>query len=132
MDYATEEEGLKIQIETLEQKLKPLNDRLRDLRLKKQEAVGEKIKLCHAGKDSFNPDELIFSAYSRCMCGSGVAYPKEIGMRGMWECGDVLLGKAIAKGQPGSKSHDGPWPFAFFEIKSENQPSANGATTRPV
>jgi hypothetical protein len=43
-----------------------------------------------------------------------------------WECSDLLKGEAL----PGTKHID---PITFRErwIKSENQPSANGQTTRP-
>lgn len=77
----------------------------------------------HEGQ-RFAADELTFAARSRCKCGLGLAYPNDTGMHGSWDCSGVLLG-AAAKDQP----HDS-LPFAFYEIKSENQPSANGATTR--
>ena len=80
---------------------------------------------------TYTDDELIYAATSRCPCGAGLAYPKNIGSRGSWDCSDILTGRAIPKDQPGSKMHGGPWPFVFYEVKSEQQPSANGATTRP-
>lgn len=79
--------------------------------------------------------ELRYAATVRCACGAGLAYFKgELATKPwtklQWDCADVLTGRAIPKGQPGSKIHSGPFPFVFFEIKSEDQPSANGRTTR--
>lgn len=72
---------------------------------------------------------MIYSATARCPCGAGLAY--ESGADS-WDCSDILTGRAIPSGQPGSKKHTVRLPFAFYEVKSENQPSANGATTRPT
>jgi hypothetical protein len=77
-------------------------------------------------KDKFSPDELRYAAISRCKCGAGLAYPKNSSPRGSWYCSAILTGQA----ERGS-SHDSSFPFAFYEIKSEDQPSANGQTTRP-
>lgn len=75
----------------------------------------------------FTPDELVYSARARCKgCGAGLAYPKNCGIRHYWDCSGVLTGKIQNPG----KEHI-QYPFAFYEIKSENQPSADGATTRP-
>ncbi len=73
----------------------------------------------------YAPEDLCFSATARCGCGAGLAYPKKSGMHGSWHCSAILLGAADK-----TQTHD-KLPFAFYEIKSENQPSANGATTRP-
>ena len=72
-------------------------------------------------------NRLTFAAYTRCMCGAGLAY-----RRGdkAWDCSDILLGLAIPSGRPGAVKHDDVYPFVFYEIKSENQPSAHGSTTR--
>lgn len=75
----------------------------------------------------FTPDELRFAAYDRCPCGAGVAYPKNlVDMRGNWYCSAILMGKADVKVE-----HTRPLTFMMYDIKSEDQPSANGATTRP-
>jgi hypothetical protein len=74
---------------------------------------------------------LIYAAYSRCPCGAGLAHREGVGPDGYWDCSDILLGKAVPKGEPGSVQHTAQLPFVFYEVKSENQPSANGATTRP-
>jgi hypothetical protein len=91
-------------------------------------------------------ERLIYAATSRCPCGYGFAYDptgelttdkSESPFRRphQWECAGTLLHVAgeledglrqwVAKA-----THDHPLPFAFYELKSENQPSANGATTR--
>ena len=83
--------------------------------------------------------KLVYAARVRCPCGAGMAYPKdgdypdgqpEGPMRwphnGYWDCSAILLGTA----DPAVK-HEAKLPFAFYEIKSEDQPSARGETTRP-
>ncbi len=80
------------------------------------------------------PSDLVYAAYARCPCGAGLAYEPagESGkpIIGYWDCSAILLGKAVPSGQPGSVQHTAQLPFAFYEIKSEHQPSAEGATTR--
>lgn len=92
----------------------------------------------------FTDDSLRYSAYSRCQCGAGLAYPRDPSVRQMkewtgdspfhhwdhWDCSDILTGRAIPGNQEGAKVHSGKLPFAFYEVKSEDQPSSNGATTR--
>jgi hypothetical protein len=73
----------------------------------------------------FNDSELIYAATSRCKkCGAGLAYPKDCDPFHQWTCSGVLKGI-------GTDSGHEAFPFAFYEIKSEGQLSANGATTRP-
>ncbi len=79
---------------------------------------------------------MTFAATARCQCGAGLAYDKTCvaePFRGpsYWDCSAILLGEAIPSGQPGAVEHTDRLPFAFWEIKSEHQPSARGATTRP-
>ena len=73
---------------------------------------------------------LIYAAWTRCPCGAGMAYDPagESGwpFHGYWDCSAILLGTADPK-----VKHEAKLPFAFYSIKSENQPSAGGATTRP-
>jgi len=70
----------------------------------------------------------MYAATSRCKCGAGLAYRHG---DTAWDCSDILLGRAAPMGQPGSVQHSATYPFVFYEIKGENQPSARGATTRP-
>lgn len=80
----------------------------------------------------YSDAELRYAATARCSCGAGLAYPAfEYNMHGAWDCADILTGRAIPSGQPGAVTHTDRLPFAFYEIKSEDQPSANGTTTRP-
>lgn len=76
-------------------------------------------------------ERLRFAAHARCRCRLGLAYDPwgESGRagRGAWTCSGVLLGTADRNVQ-----HDEPKPFAFYEIESEGQPSACGASTRPL
>jgi len=71
-------------------------------------------------------NELIYAATSRCQCGAGLAYFKG---SAYWDCSDILTGRAGKEEQ--EIVHDGAKPFSFWKVKSENQPSANGQTTRP-
>lgn len=73
--------------------------------------------------------KLIYAATKRCPCGAGLAYtPGD--PSGAWDCSAILLGEAIPIHQPGAVQHTAKLPFVFYEILSENQPSADGATTR--
>lgn len=121
----TEKEQIQEQVDNLEKQLEPLKERLREIYSQESQEVAEKIKRCEKATDKFLKDELRYAAYSRCPCGAGLAYPKNIGIHGAWYCSSILLGEAV----PGT-THEAPKPFAFWEIKSEDQPSANGATTR--
>lgn len=79
-----------------------------------------------------SPDELVYAATARCRCGAGMAYVKNPTRdQRYWDCSEILLALAVPSGQEGSKIHEDMLPFTFWEIKSENQPSAGGATTRP-
>lgn len=75
--------------------------------------------------------DLIYAAYSKCPYGAGLAYVRGIGINGYWDCSDILLGRAKTKEEPGHVQHTGRMPFIFWEVLSEDQPSAKGATTRP-
>lgn len=85
-------------------------------------------------------DRLVYAATSRCPCGAGMAYDPTSDddpvFKGpsKWECGDILRYKTLPTADQErvkAATHTEPLPFAFYEIKSERQPSANGATTRP-
>ena len=107
------------------------------LEAKKREAHAE-----HLREQRARPllDRLVFSAHSRCPCGAGLAYdPAAEDEPGSpfygptaWDCSAIMLGTAAPKGEPGAVKHTDKLPFAFYEIKSENQPSAGGATMRPT
>lgn len=88
---------------------------------------GDRLKRLLEGDASaaFDASELNFAAYARCECGSGLAYPPGVSVHGAWHCSAVLRGTAQR-----DAAHAAPLPFAFYEIKSETQPSANGSTTR--
>lgn len=92
-------------------------------------------------------ERLVYAAHSRCPCGAGLAYdpagasggypdeskgekqadtPFKGSYGGYWDCSAIILGTADS-----NVKHEAQLPFAFYEVKSENQPSAGGATTRP-
>lgn len=95
-----------------------------------QEAVEKRqraIELRHARWQKLPlANRLLYAATARCTCGAGLAYDESTGTAKQWECSRVLLGEAQQE-----SGHIEPLPFAFYEIKSEGQPSAQGATTRP-
>jgi hypothetical protein len=79
---------------------------------------------------------MTYAATARCPCGAGLAYDdtcieEPFKIPSYWDCSAILLGTAIPQGEPGAVKHTDRLPFAFYEIKSEGQPSAHGATTRP-
>lgn len=74
----------------------------------------------------YEPEYLVYSAYCRCICGMGLAHPKTVTPNGYWDCSGILLGTADPK-----LTHTAKLPFIFYEIVSEDQPSARGYTTRP-
>lgn len=73
----------------------------------------------------FTDSDLIYSATSRCKkCEAGLAYPKGCDPWHQWTCSGVLKGIGTDKGHTAL-------PFSMYEVLSEQQPSANGETTRP-
>lgn len=95
--------------------------------LDKSEVVAQRVR---TGHPAFSPSELVYAARVRCgKCHAGMAYPKDSGMHGAWVCSAVLL--SGDRGIKCSVAHDRARPFSMYEITSENQPSARGATTRP-
>lgn len=80
-------------------------------------------------------NRIVYAAYNRCPCGAGLAYDPAFEdqdsvfkgpLSGYWDCSAILLGTADKTVQ-----HTDKLPFAFYEIKSEQQPSAQGVTARP-
>lgn len=95
-------------------------------------------------------NDLLYAAQTRCQCGAGLAYPlHSIDIHGSWICSAVLLDEVeLDSGASQEYRHEHPstfqgavvdtkgqlhisLPFAFYEVKSESQPSAEGRTTRP-
>lgn len=118
---------LQDKIKNLDDQKKPLEKELQKIYESEEKEVNDRIELCLQNKGKFELDELRFAAFSRCECGAGLAYPKNIGIHGSWYCSAILLGDVDAI----KIMHSAPLPFTFYEVKSEDQPSANGATTRP-
>lgn len=100
------------------------NKTIKKYHQQKMTAFEERWKRFIAGEQFFVDDELRYAAYARCgKCGEGLAYPNECSLSHYWSCSNELKGKI-------SEKHP-TFPFAYYEIKYEDQPSANGATTRP-
>lgn len=79
--------------------------------------------------------KLTYAATQRCLCGAGMAYGDMTydedssfvkPYNGYWDCSAILDGTADK-----NIKHEAKLPFSFYEINSENQPSARGDTTRP-
>jgi hypothetical protein len=98
----------------------------------RQEAHDERIA---EGRALPLAERLIYAAEARCPCGAGLAYDPFANddpiFRGptFWDCSAIILGTAETDG---FLRHTDRLPFAFYEIKSERQPSARGVTTRPA
>lgn len=117
------------EIQELEAQIKPKRDALYKIYNEESKRIKSKIEHAYLLTDKFSPEELRFSATSRCKCGAGLAYPDDIGIWGAWHCSAILMG--IAKLGESDLKHTEPLIFQAYEIKSEDQPSANGQTTRP-
>ena len=93
------------------------------------DAVQERQKKILAGDSGAVPfvdSELVYAAVARCDCGAGYAYPQHCGPFHYWDCSAIMKGVART-----DMKHSPQYPFSFYDIKSEGQPSANGKTTRP-
>lgn len=78
--------------------------------------------------------DLVYASTARCCCGAGLAYITSChlikGADHAWDCSDILMKRTLEKEQEGHSRHSPLYEFAFWNIKSEKQPSANGLTTR--
>lgn len=124
-DEKIQELSLREELSALTAKKLKIEQRLQVIYKAQEQEIEEKICLAYQGKGSFADSDLVFAAIARCCCGAGLAYPNNIGAHGAWHCSDILMGKARK-----DALHEGKMPFAFYSIKSEDQPSANGQTTR--
>lgn len=102
-------------------------DRFHEAVKAEAETTEKRLKQADQGRGDFTLYELLYAAQFRCVCGAGMAYPDGIGIHGAWYCSAILLGQAA----PGTE-HTPAHPFAFYEVKSEAQPSRAGTTTRPA
>lgn len=105
-----------------------INKSLREMSMVEREEYIA-IEKDRISKGNYKDDELIYSATNRCKCGAGLAYPKRsvAHMYGAWICSVVLKNPTEISGP--SNLHQA-FSFSMYEIKSENQPSAKGTTTR--
>lgn len=123
----TNVEVLTKEIAQLEAQLKEKHAALREIWDERDRGFRDRIKKAHQGEGDFTLEELRFSASYRCDCGAGFAYPHEyMNVMGDWHCSAILMGTADR-----NTPHTRPLPFPYYEIKSEDQPTARGATTRP-
>lgn len=107
---------------------KPFDARIEEIKAERDKAVKEwRAK----GASSTFADGLLFAATNRCQCGKGLCYKEGDGdaTENCWVCIEAY--KANLKGSQSFpyKEHT-CLPFFMYEVKSETQPSADGATTR--
>lgn len=74
----------------------------------------------------FTDEELRYSRFTLCPCGHGLAYPKDCGIGHYWDCSAILKGIADK-----NVTHTGQLPFAFYNIKAENEQSTTRGVFRP-
>lgn len=138
LEYSTAERALVEGAAALEEAAKRQRDKAEELRRER-----DRERPLH--------ERLIYAATARCSCGRGLAYdplgevtayPDDSHLRrpNAWECSGTLRYTALKGRGDGvaaeeflrsiGQDHDAPLPFSFYEIKSEDQPSAHGATTR--
>ena len=90
---------------------------------------------------AYKEEDLVYAAYSRCKCGAGMAYLKDSWSRGFWACSAqlkheaadnvVMVASDVFASDLPDFTHSPALMFAFWDMKSELQPSAHGVTTRP-
>lgn len=92
----------------------------------KGEAFKGRWKAFEARTRFFTEDELRYSQSVLCPCGHGLAYPKNCPPFHQWDCSAILKGI-----EDTAVKHTDSLPFAFYEIKSEEQ-GGGKQTTRGV
>lgn len=110
-------------IAKLKAQLEPLQKELDLIYVEEGKETEEKVEACYNKTDKFELSELRFARHTLCECRLGMAYPLNSNVRGAWHCSGILLGTADEK-----VKHSGSMPFAFYEVKSENETQ----TTRPA
>ncbi len=93
-----------------------------------KEKRSEAIHAYAAGRRTF-ADGLLFSATARCKCGAGLCYREGDPKADAWDCSAGVAAELAGNTAFPFVEHQA-FPFAFYEIKSEAQPSACGSTTR--
>lgn len=98
--------------------------------------IKQKLQQRRFNHNNLKESDITYSSTARCCCGAGLAYVKGChkikGADTAWDCSDILMNRAIEKGKEGSQKHSDLYPFAFWDIKSENQYNHSGGklTTR--
>ena len=68
---------------------------------------------------------MVYAAMARCICSAGLAIePSDPAPH--WICSAIMLSET-----PPDGPHLDPLPFDYMPVLSEDDPAANGATTRP-
>lgn len=117
MEAWTDQE-LAAAIDAHEEALKPLKAEQSKRWLEQERAC---LARCDSGSPPFEASELVFARDSKCQCGEKLAYPKDIGPRGFWDCAGLLKRTAPPKGHPDAKVHTDRLPFTFWNIKAEGE-----------
>lgn len=96
------------EVTRLQEELRQANERWRVAREEYQECLKKRTP---------TESELVY-AYAKCDCGAHMAY-RRAADAGAWDCADILLGRAIPAGQPGSVKHSAVMPFSFWKVKED-------------
>jgi hypothetical protein len=78
-------------------------------------------------KKHYNDEDLFYSRVALCPCGHGLAYIKECGSQRFWDCSAIFKGIADL-----TIEHSAQLPFAFYDIKGEQDYNGKVSTTRGV
>lgn len=88
----------------------------------------ERYKEFLTGKAPYKDEELFYSRNSLCPCGHGLAYVEKCGSnQRYWDCSAILKGIADE-----NVEHVGQLPFAFYDVKGEQEINGVKQTTRGV
>jgi len=106
-------------------------ENIRNARANRAREAERKVDARLVGGPGFTPAELVYASHTRCRCGAGMAYPKGIGGRGMWQCSSVLERSPSERAAKGRDLHTEAMPFVFWSVHAERN-DGTGPTTRPA
>lgn len=92
----------------------------------KREIADARYKEFQQGK-AYSDEELFYSRTSLCPCGHGLAYVKGSGSQSFWDCSAIWKGIADV-----NIKHTDQLPFAFYNVKGEQEINGNMHSTRGV
>ncbi|GAB1376888.1 hypothetical protein MASR1M48_17400 [Lactococcus petauri] len=101
---------------------------MHEYHVQQNEIANKRYKEFQEGNAPYTDEELYYSRESLCPCGHGLAYVKKCGSeQKYWDCSAILKGIADS-----SVQHTGQLPFAFYDVKGEQEYEGQVRTTRGV